>query len=124
MTNRRRLNFIFSQPDETPAESSACYGRPLIGTPNHDRLAAEGVRFDQSHVQNAQRSPSRVSMQDDPRETRNLIGDPDVQTAKAELKLDRSMRTSDTVPVGGDPGRLPFTRDRDGRPVTGEHALA
>ena len=44
------------------AESLACYGHPLIRTPNYDRLAGEGVRFDQCHVQNPQCSPSRVSM--------------------------------------------------------------
>ena len=62
MANKKPLNFIFFQPDEMRAESLACYGHPLIQTPNYDRLAAEGVRFDQCHVQNAQCTPSRVSM--------------------------------------------------------------
>ena len=62
MANQKPLNFIFFQPDEMRAESLGCYGHPLIKTPNYDRLAAEGVRFDQCHVQNAQCTPSRVSM--------------------------------------------------------------
>ena len=62
MANQEPLNFIFFQPDEMRAESLGCYGHPLIKTPNYDRLAAEGVRFDQCHVQNAQCTPSRVSM--------------------------------------------------------------
>ncbi|MYB58793.1 MAG: sulfatase-like hydrolase/transferase [Gemmatimonadetes bacterium] len=62
MANQKPLNFIFFQPDEMRAESLACYGHPLIKTPNYDRLAAEGVRFDQCHVQNAQCTSSRVSM--------------------------------------------------------------
>ena len=62
MVNQKPLNFIFFQPDEMRAESLGCYGHPLIKTPNYDRLAAEGVRFDQCHVQNAQCTPSRVSM--------------------------------------------------------------
>ena len=62
MANQKPLNFIFFQPDEMRAESLACYGHPLIQTPNYNRLAAEGVRFDQCHVQNAQCTPSRVSM--------------------------------------------------------------
>jgi len=62
MPNQKPLNFIFFQPDEMRAESLDCYGHPLIQTPNYDRLAAEGVRFDQCHVQNAQCTPSRVSM--------------------------------------------------------------
>ena len=62
MANQKPLNFIFFQPDEMRAESLACYGHPVIKTPNYDRLSAEGVRFDQCHVQNAQCTPSRVSM--------------------------------------------------------------
>ena len=62
MADQKPLNFIFFQPDEMRAESLGCYGHPLIKTPNYDRLAAEGVRFDQCHVQNAQCTPSRVSM--------------------------------------------------------------
>ena len=57
-----KLNFVFFQPDEMRAESLACYGHPSIRTPNYDRVAREGVRFDQCHVQNAQCTPSRVSM--------------------------------------------------------------
>ena len=62
MSSQKPLNFVFFQPDEMRAESLACYGHPLIRTPNYDRLAAEGVRFDQCHVQNSHCSPSRVSM--------------------------------------------------------------
>ncbi len=62
MANKKPLNFIFFQPDEMRAESLGCYGHPVIKTPNYDRLAAEGIRFDQCHVQNAQCTPSRVSM--------------------------------------------------------------
>jgi len=46
MTIDKPLNFVFFQPDEMRAESLACYGHPLIRTPNYDRLAAEGARFD------------------------------------------------------------------------------
>lgn len=62
MPNKEKLNFVFFQPDEMRAESLGCYGHPLIKTPNYDRLADEGVRFDQCFVQNAQCVPSRVSM--------------------------------------------------------------
>ena len=56
------VNFVFFQPDEMRAESLACYGHPLIRTPNYDGIAREGVRFEQCHVQNPQCVPSRVSM--------------------------------------------------------------
>ena len=62
MPTHDRLNFVFFQPDEMRAESLGCYGHPLIKTPNYDQLAAEGVRFDQCFVQNAQCVPSRASM--------------------------------------------------------------
>jgi choline-sulfatase len=55
------VNFIIFNPDEMRAESLACYGHPLVKTPNIDRLAAEGVRFDQCHVQHTVCTPSRCS---------------------------------------------------------------
>ncbi|MBX2996873.1 MAG: sulfatase-like hydrolase/transferase [Caldilineaceae bacterium] len=56
------MNFIFFMPDELRAESVGCYGHPLAQTPNMDALAAEGVRFDQCHVQHSVCTPSRCSM--------------------------------------------------------------
>ncbi|MGI6544422.1 MAG: sulfatase-like hydrolase/transferase [Limnochordia bacterium] len=56
------MNFVIFMPDEMRAESIGCYGHPLISTPNIDRLAAEGVRFDQCHVQHTVCGPSRCSM--------------------------------------------------------------
>ena len=49
-------------PDEMRAESLACYGHPLVKTPNFDKLASEGVRFEQCHVQNPVCAPSRCSL--------------------------------------------------------------
>lgn len=56
------MNFIFFIPDEMRAESVSCYGHPLVSMPNYDRLAAEGARFDQCHVQHTVCSPSRCSL--------------------------------------------------------------
>jgi choline-sulfatase len=55
------MNFIFFNPDEMRAESVSCYGHPLVQMPNFDRVAREGVRFDQCHVQHTVCSPSRCS---------------------------------------------------------------
>ncbi|MFL6448303.1 MAG: sulfatase-like hydrolase/transferase [Bryobacteraceae bacterium] len=60
--NTQRPNFVFFMPDEMRAESLACYGHPLVKTPNFDRLASEGVIFDQCHVQNTVCAPSRCSL--------------------------------------------------------------
>lgn len=59
---RARPNFIFFMPETLRAESIGCYGHPLVRTPNLDRLAAEGTRFAQCHVQNTVCGPSRCSL--------------------------------------------------------------
>ena len=56
------VNFVFFMPDELRAESVGCYGHSLAPTPNMDRLAEEGVRFDQCHVQHTVCTPSRCSL--------------------------------------------------------------
>ncbi len=56
-----RPNLILYMADELRAESIGCYGHPLVKTPNIDRMAREGVRFEQCHVQNPVCGPSRCS---------------------------------------------------------------
>ena len=55
------MNLILCMADELRAESTGCYGHPLVKTPNMDRLAAQGTRFEQCHVQNTVCEPSRCS---------------------------------------------------------------
>ncbi|MFP4176912.1 MAG: sulfatase-like hydrolase/transferase [Candidatus Brocadiia bacterium] len=55
------MNFIYFNPDELRADVLGCYGHELAETPNFDRLAAEGTRFDECHVQHTVCSPSRCS---------------------------------------------------------------
>jgi choline-sulfatase len=55
-------NYIIFFPDELRAETLSIYGNTKIKTPNFDRLAGQGVRFDQCHVQNPVCSPSRCSL--------------------------------------------------------------
>lgn len=55
------MNFIYINPDEMRANVLGCYGHPLVQTPNIDRLAKEGVRFDQCHVQHTVCTSSRCS---------------------------------------------------------------
>ena len=56
-----RPNIIYFNPDQLRADLLGCYGDPLARTPNFDRLAREGVRFDQCHVQHPVCTPSRCS---------------------------------------------------------------
>ena len=53
------MNFIFFFPDEMRASSVSCFGNSVVKMPNYDRLASEGVCFDDCSVQNPVCSPSR-----------------------------------------------------------------
>jgi arylsulfatase A-like enzyme len=55
------MNIIYINPDEMRADVLGAYGHPLAQTPNFDRLAAEGTRFDQCHVQHTVCTPSRCA---------------------------------------------------------------
>jgi len=56
------MNFVFLFVDQQRAESLSPYGHPLVKTPNYDRLAAEGVRFEQCHTQCPLCAPARCSV--------------------------------------------------------------
>ena len=56
------LNFVFFLADDISQEDVGCYGHPTIKTPNIDRLAAEGMRFDNAYLTISSCSPSRCSM--------------------------------------------------------------
>ncbi|MCF7854901.1 MAG: sulfatase-like hydrolase/transferase, partial [Candidatus Pacebacteria bacterium] len=55
------MNIIYFNPDEMRADLLGCYGHELARTPNIDRLASRGVRFEQCHVQHTVCTPSRCS---------------------------------------------------------------
>lgn len=56
------MNYVFFFPDEMRAEALGCYGSSFIKTPNFDTLAAQGILFEQCHVQNPVCSPSRCCL--------------------------------------------------------------
>ncbi len=58
---KTRLNVLFFAVDDLRPEI-ACYGDADAITPNLDRLAASGIRFDRAYCQQAVCSPSRVSL--------------------------------------------------------------
>ncbi len=57
-----RPNIILFMPDEMRADSLACLGNPLTKTPNYDRLAAQGAKFSNCHVQFPVCGASRCSL--------------------------------------------------------------
>jgi arylsulfatase A-like enzyme len=58
----RPLNIVFIMADDHGRGAVSCYGSKLIQTPQIDRLAREGVRFDQAMANNSICSPSRASL--------------------------------------------------------------
>ncbi len=55
------LNFLFINTDQQRLDSLGCYGCQVAQTPNLDRLAAEGVRFDRCFTANPVCMPARAS---------------------------------------------------------------
>lgn len=54
-------NILFIMADQLRWDHLSCYGHPHLKTPNIDRLAERGVRFDRAFVQSPVCGPSRAS---------------------------------------------------------------
>ena len=54
-------NILFVMADQLRWDYLSCYGHPHLDTPNIDKLAARGVRFDRAYVQSPVCGPSRAS---------------------------------------------------------------
>ncbi len=53
-------NIVFIMTDDHTKQAMSAYGSKLINTPNIDRIANEGIRFDRSFVTNSICAPSRA----------------------------------------------------------------
>ena len=56
-----KFNLLIITPDQLRADYLGCYGHPSIGTRHIDRLAQEGVMFNNCYCQSPLCAPSRVS---------------------------------------------------------------
>ncbi|HOV84354.1 MAG TPA: sulfatase [Paludibacteraceae bacterium] len=56
----KKPNIIFIMTDDHATQAISCYDGNLIQTPNLDRLANEGIRFDNCYATNALSGPSRA----------------------------------------------------------------
>ena len=54
-------NILFIMADQLRWDYLSCYGHPHLDTPNIDKLASRGVRFDRAYVQSPVCGPSRAS---------------------------------------------------------------
>ncbi|HET7705407.1 MAG TPA: sulfatase [Thermoanaerobaculia bacterium] len=54
-------NIVFIMTDDQRQDSMSAYGNTVLETPNMDRIASEGIRFNEMFVTNSLCAPSRVS---------------------------------------------------------------
>jgi len=114
-----RPNMVIILSDDQSVPHLACYGDPVIKTPNLDRFAAEGIRFDRGFVTAPQCVPARASLMTGRRPSAVRMGrfnsplPPDVITLP-ELLREQGYYTG--------AGRRNFHLDGPGRagPLTGE----
>lgn len=57
-----RPNFVIMMTDDQRWDAMSCAGNEILKTPNMDRIAAEGVRFENAFVTNSLCSPSRATV--------------------------------------------------------------
>ena len=57
-----RPNVIFIMTDDQTAKDMSCYGNPILQTPNMDRIANGGTRFDRCFTTNALCAPARATV--------------------------------------------------------------
>ncbi|MFK7835963.1 MAG: sulfatase [Sulfitobacter sp.] len=58
----KRPNFLFLITDQQRADWLGCYGHPVLKTPNIDRIAERGTRFDNFHTASPVCMPNRASL--------------------------------------------------------------
>ncbi|MCU6710583.1 sulfatase [Paenibacillus sp. J5C_2022] len=60
--SNQRPNIVFIMSDDHASQAMSCYGSRINKTPNIDRIASEGMRFDHTYCTNAICTPSRATI--------------------------------------------------------------
>lgn len=58
----KQPNILWITGEGVPTQALSCYGSRLIATPHIDRIAREGIRFENSFITNALCAPSRATL--------------------------------------------------------------
>lgn len=61
-TTTKKPNILFIMTDDHTTQAMSCYGSNLIETPNLDRIAKEGMLFNNCYVTNSICAPSRAAI--------------------------------------------------------------
>ena len=59
---KKKPNILFIMTDDHTTQAMSCYGSNLIETPNLDRIANEGILFNNCYVNNSICAPSRAAI--------------------------------------------------------------
>ncbi|SPO05569.1 probable sulfatase [Cephalotrichum gorgonifer] len=62
MSPQQRPNILFIMADDHASKAISCYGAGINHTPNIDRLATEGMKFNHCYVTNSICTPSRAAI--------------------------------------------------------------
>ncbi|RED48006.1 choline-sulfatase [Aestuariispira insulae] len=62
MTATKGMNILVIMADQLNGFSLGCYGNPVVKTPTFDKLAAEGVLFENAYVNSPLCAPARFTM--------------------------------------------------------------
>jgi arylsulfatase A-like enzyme len=72
-------NILWITGEGVPTQALSCYGSQLMQTPNIDRIAEEGIRFENAFITNALCAPSRATLLTGTYTHINgMVGNPDV----------------------------------------------
>jgi len=83
---KEKTNILLILSDDHSAPFLGCYGYADLNTPNLDKLAAEGIRFDNAYTCAPQCVPSRASIMSG----RNVI---DIEMSRFSAPLSRKVKT-------------------------------